>query len=212
MTLPRSGRPLSAPRPASHQPVGGGAGPRSRPAALAALLGLLCLVAAGQVAGAAPAAAHDYLVSTTPASGAATDASPPQVSLTFNEAVNTRFSTVQVTGPSGGLWQDGGPQVLGTTVTQRLRPLGPAGPYRVTWRVVSADGHPVDGAFSFTLRTAGSGTPASSAAQPVAPAAGQSSSSSWVPLTGALVAVALLLAGAAAWVARRRSREDVRRG
>ena len=203
--MPTSGRPLPASPSARHRQ----ADPRSRLAVLAVLLGLLCLVGVGQVAGAAPAAAHDYLVSTTPASGATADASPPQVSLTFNEAVNTRFSTVQVTGPSGGAWQDGGPQVLGTTVTQRLRPLGPAGAYRVAWRVVSADGHPVDGTFSFTLRTAGSGTPASSAAQPVAPAAGQSSSSSWLPLAGGLVAVAVLLAGAAGLVARRRTREGV---
>jgi LPXTG-motif cell wall-anchored protein len=204
MPLPTPRGAVAASRSVSREPGGGGAGARSRPAALVSLLlGLLGLVLAGQVAGAAPAAAHDYLVATNPAGGGAAATSPRQVSLTFNEAVNTRFAVVQVTGPSGGLWQDGGPHVLGTTVTQPLRPLGPAGPYRVTWRVVSADGHPVDGTFSFTLRTAGSGTPAPSAAQPAAPAAG-TSSSSWLPLAGGLVAVALLLAAAAALLARRR--------
>jgi methionine-rich copper-binding protein CopC len=169
---------------------------------------LLALVLSGQVATAVPASAHDYLVSTSPEIDGTADTAPPRVTLTFNEAVNTRFSTVQVTGPTGGVWQAGAPQVLGATVTQRLLPLGPAGPYRVTWRVVSADGHPIGGTFDFTLRTAGTGTPA--AAAPGGSDAGatprEASSSSWLPLAGGLVLVALLLAGAAAALARRGSR------
>src|SRR4051794_2773568 len=212
MPLRTCGRPLQVPRPAPHRLVGGGAGPgRRAPGLLAVLVSLLAVAFAGQVAAAAPAAAHDYLVSTSPTSGGSGASSPRQVTLTFNEAVNTRFSAVQVTGPSGGLWQDGAPQVLGATVTQALRPLGPAGGYTVTWRVVSADGHPVDGTFSFTLQAAGNGTPASSA-QGGGPTTDAPSSSGWVPLAGGLVAVTLLLAAAAAALARRRTRASVQHG
>jgi methionine-rich copper-binding protein CopC len=175
---------------------------------VALLVALLALVLSGQVATAVPASAHDYLVSTSPEIDGTADTAPPRVTLTFNEAVNTRFSTVQVTGPTGGVWQNGSPEVLGATVTQRLLPLGPAGPYRVTWRVVSADGHPIGGTFAFTLRTAGTGTPAVAApgGSDAGAAPRDASSGSWLPLAGGFVFLALLLAGAAAALARRGSR------
>ena len=172
--------------------------------ALRLVVAVLALLAC-QLAVAGQASAHDYLVSTSPATGGLADTSPQQVSLTFNEAVNRRFSTVRVTGPQGGVWQSGAPSVLGATVTQRLLPLGPAGPYQVTWRVVSADGHPIGGSFAFTLRTAGTGTPAATGAGAPADTSGASSGSSWVPLAAALVVVALLLAAAAAALSRRRA-------
>jgi copper resistance protein C len=194
---PAEALPLAAPGP--HR----GAWTGSRPARwLPGVLSLLLLVL-GQVAAAGPASAHDYLISTSPVSGATADASPPRVTLTFNEPVNTRFSTVEVTGPSGGLWQNGASTVLGATVTQPLRTLGPAGPYRVTWRVVSADGHPVDGTFTFTLRTAGNGTPAAAAPGGGTGDAG-SGSGDWVPLAATLAVLALLLGGASAALTRRR--------
>jgi methionine-rich copper-binding protein CopC len=175
---------------------------------LALLVALFTLALAGQVASAVPASAHDYLVSTSPAADGTADASPPRVTLTFNEAVNTRFSTVQVTGPQGGVWQTGSPEVVGATVNQRLLPLGPAGAYRVTWRVVSADGHPVGGTFAFTLRTAGTGTPAAAApgGSDAGSTAGAGSASDWLPLAGGLVLLAVVLAGAAAMLARRGGR------
>jgi LPXTG-motif cell wall-anchored protein len=176
------------------------------------MLATLALLLAAQVAGGGPASAHDYLISTTPGAGGRVASSPAQVTLTFNEAVNTRFSTVAVTGPKGGAWQSGAPQVLGGTVTQPLRTLGPAGPYRVTWRVVSADGHPVGGAFTFKLTTAGNGTPASAAPVNSTGPAGPTSSTNWVPLAGGLVVVALLLALAAVFLARRRTADEPSRG
>jgi copper resistance protein C len=203
---------LSRP-PALRHVAGSGRRPPSRllgsllGSLLGLLLPLLTLVLVGQVAAAGSASAHDYLVATSPAADGTADAAPRRVTLTFNEAVNTRFSTVRVTGPSGGVWQDGAPEVVGATVTQRLLPLGPAGPYEVTWRVVSADGHPIGGSFSFTVRTGGTGTPAATdSASGAAVGADQGSGGSWVPLAAGLVVITLLLAGAAAALARRGGR------
>jgi methionine-rich copper-binding protein CopC len=123
----------------------------------AALLGALALPLLVVLAG--PASAHTALVSTSPADGAQAAVPPAAVVLVFDQPVSTRLSTVQVTGPEGGTWQAGPAGVLGGTVTQPLVELGPAGTYRVAWRVVAPDGHPVTGTSSFTLGTAGTGTP-----------------------------------------------------
>jgi copper resistance protein C len=179
---------------------------------LATVFAALALLLAAQVAGGGPASAHDYLISTSPGDGGSVATSPARVTLTFNEAVSTRFSTVLVTGPKGGSWQSGAPDILGATVNQPLRKLGPAGPYQVTWRVVSADGHPVGGSFSFTLTTAGNGTPAAGPAPDAAGAPRTASSTSWLPLAGGLAVVAALLAAAAAVLSRRRSGAVAERG
>ncbi len=75
-------------------------------------------------------------------------------------------------GPDGKAWQDGEVTTSGPTVSVDVAPLGPAGRYQVGYRVVSGDGHPVQGAVRFTLTKAGPGTP------PPQPAGG-------VPATGA---------------------------
>ncbi|MGV8966506.1 MAG: copper resistance CopC family protein [Cellulomonas sp.] len=165
-------------------------------------LGFLSLVLVASVAGAAPASAHSQLVSATPASGAELEASPGLVTLTFNEPVRDKYSVVQVTGPEGGSWQVGGLTQVGSTISQELGPLGPAGVYTVDWRVVSADGHPVVGTFTFTLTTAGDGKP--QAAPGSTPAAG--AGVSWWAMVGGFAIVALLLATGSIAVARRQGR------
>ena len=117
-----------------------------------AVTALVCLslLLVGQAAGAVPASAHTFLVSSTPADGAAQDPAPTEVSLTFSEAVSSELSQVVVTGPDGESSQDGAPIVDAATVTQPLLPVGAPGEYEVAWRVVASDGHPISGAFSFT--------------------------------------------------------------
>jgi hypothetical protein len=113
------------------------------------LVGCLLL----QVARPAPAAAHNYLVSSTPSDGAVLDAAPSEVTLEFNGPVGQKFATVVVAGPDGTTVQSGAPRVVGGTVTQRVRPLEQSGTYRIAWRVVSSDGHPISGTLEFRLRT-----------------------------------------------------------
>ena len=125
------------------------------PVLVTAVILVGCVVT--QVARPAPAQAHNSLVSSTPTDGAKLGQGPAAVTLTFDEPVGRRFGLVVVSGPDGGKYQQGGLRVTGVTATQALRPLGPAGTYRVAWRVVSADGHPVSGSFSFRLEVAGAG-------------------------------------------------------
>lgn len=171
----------------------------------AMVLGFLVLVLVGSVAGAPPALAHSQLVSATPIDGAELDSSPGLVTLTFNEPVREKYSAVQVTGPEGGTWQVGELTQSASTLSQELGPLGPAGVYTVDWRAVSGDGHPVAGTFTFTLTTAGDGTPQAAPGTETTLGSGVS----WWAVAGGLAALALLLAAGSVTVARRQRRERV---
>lgn len=162
------------------------------------------LVAAAALAAlpAAPAQAHDSLVSSSPASGATVRTPPRAVTLTFDEPVLDYADTTVliVTGPGGERrhFETACARVDGRSVTAPVA-LGGSGRYTVTWRVVSADGHPVADSFAFTLdrppgttATAGSARgPACGAgtasAGPVTGSAGSSSSVS--PVVWALLGV-----------------------
>jgi copper resistance protein C len=163
------------------------------------LAGLALLLGAG------PALAHSRLQSSNPSNGASLDTAPQQVSLTFNEEMTPGFSTITVVGPDGTHYETGDVAADGGTVSRSVLPLGPAGQYKIGYRVVSADGHPVSGEVSFTLTTAGQGAaapaPATSAptAAPVAapapapaaaaPADGDGGSPVWPWIVGAVVLV-----------------------
>jgi hypothetical protein len=148
----------------------------------------------GLLGAAAPAFAHSQLVGSAPADGANLDAGPPQISLTFNEDMPPGFDVVTVVGPDGKVWQNGEVTTSGTTVSVPLAALGPAGHYQVAYRVVSADGHPVQGSTGFTLTKAGTGTapaqPAPTAgAAASAPSDGGGGAPIWPWIVGAVVLV-----------------------
>ena len=114
-------------------------------AALAVLFALLF---------ASPAAAHAELVDVSPASGAQLERPPSEVRLTFTESVNLITDGIRLLDEDGASVPTPAPTATGHTVTWPMPPDLPDGPYIVTWRVVSADGHPVSGAFSFGVGTA----------------------------------------------------------
>ena len=118
---------------------------RAARAALAAVSLGLVVVAAW----AAPAAAHASLISVDPPDGARLDESPDVVSLTFSESVSADLGGVQVLDSQGSQVQEGAARVDGTTVEVDLAPDLPDGTYVISYRVVSADGHPVRGASVF---------------------------------------------------------------
>lgn len=112
------------------------------------------LVVASAAALALPAAAlgHASLVRTVPEASRTLNAPPRELTLTYTEAVDARFSIVSVTDVDGSQVTTARPRHgagLDTLVTP-LRRL-PSGWYLVFWRVVSADGHPVRGAFTFAV-------------------------------------------------------------
>lgn len=179
---------------------------------VAAIAGILALVAA-------PAQAHDALLSSEPADGAVLTAPPTQVVLTFASPQAEIGAEVVVTGPDGAAWSDGAAAVAGVTVTQALQRGLPSGEYAVLWRSVAADGHPVDGALAFTLDlpvtpTTPSAAPASVASPPVAtpaqtladaPEDPTDAVASRVPWLAAGALFAIVTGFALVWLSRRRS-------
>jgi copper resistance protein C len=114
-----------------------------------ALIGAI-VVASGALF-AAPASAHTELLSSTPARGAGVT-SPTEVRLVFSEHV-TR-AKVQVRDAKGGRHQIGTAQIEGATVTQKVATGLTAGAYTLDYRVVSADGHPVQDSLPFSITDA----------------------------------------------------------
>lgn len=118
---------------------------------LAAVPVLACLLLLG-VAG--RAAAHAALLSSSPADGAVVAAAPREVVLTFGEAVSVPPEGVRVLGPAGLRVDDRRPGHAGgdgRTARVGLAPRLAEGTYVVSWRVVSADSHPVSGGFTFSV-------------------------------------------------------------
>ena len=113
------------------------------------LLLLLSLVVAAVVATAAPAAAHAELSGTEPPAGAQLETSPEAVVLTFTEPVEAETGAVQVFDGDGDRVDDGDVQGDGSAV--RLPVDLDDGGYVVTYRVVSVDGHPISGGFTFRV-------------------------------------------------------------
>lgn len=178
-------------------------------AVTAAGLGAALLVGPGVGA----AQAHDVLASTTPAAGATVGVLPDEVVLHFEEPAQALGTVVAVRGPAGDA-TDGRAELIDTDVVQPLRSGSPAGAYTVDWRVVSADGHVVQGTFAFTARAASTGTasPLPAAVRAYVPSAAGSSTPGVVraaAVVGGLVVLAVLLAVLLRRRGTRPTRDDV---
>jgi copper transport protein len=113
------------------------------------------VLGAGVVLGFAPPAfAHAQLTSTEPVGGTAVATSPANVVLHFGENVEMPLGSIRVfESPSGKQVETGAaehPGGQGNAVSVKLPKLD-KGTYIVTWRVTSADSHPVHGAFTFIV-------------------------------------------------------------
>jgi len=116
------------------------------------LLALLLAVAGVLLGGAAPASAHAALTGSDPAQGAVVAKAPTQVSLTFSEQVALSDGSLRVLDPKGRRVDTGkAVNPSGTTYGVKVRPGLSDGTYTVTYQVVSADSHPVSGAFTFSI-------------------------------------------------------------
>jgi methionine-rich copper-binding protein CopC len=107
------------------------------------------------------ASAHDALVSSSPAADESVETVPSELTLTFSaKLIDGEGATeVVVTAPDGSSITDGAATVDGAVVTQPLQGSGPAGEYHVIWKVVSSDGHPTSGEYSFTVTVGDDATP-----------------------------------------------------
>ncbi|MER7693522.1 copper resistance protein CopC [Streptomyces sp. NPDC097610] len=116
------------------------------------MLLLLLAVIGAVLAGAAPASAHAALTGSDPQQGAVVSRAPTQVSLTFSEKVAMSDGSVRVLDPQGKRVDTGKATDLGgTTYGVKLHSGLPNGTFTVTYQVVSADSHPVSGAFTFSV-------------------------------------------------------------
>ncbi|CAM3549457.1 copper resistance CopC family protein [Isoptericola cucumis] len=118
--------------------------------ALAALTALGTATLA-MLATAPAASAHDELLSSKPADGQVATEVPAAVELTFSADLILTGVEIVVTNSGGKQVPTGSVGVSGSEVTTPLPSDLASGDYDVTWRVVSSDGHPIDGSFSFTL-------------------------------------------------------------
>ncbi len=120
----------------------------------ATALGALVVVAS--VLGlAAPAQAHNYLVSSNPTEGATLTELPAEFSVTTNGPLLSLDGSVagfalEVTDADGLYYGTGCVAVAGSTLSEPAAPLGAAGDYTMLWQLVSADGHTVSGQVKFT--------------------------------------------------------------
>ncbi|MFF9069369.1 copper resistance CopC/CopD family protein [Streptomyces sp. NPDC014891] len=123
--------------------------------ALARLLILAAALLGTLLAGAAPASAHAALTASDPKDGAVVATAPKEVNLTFSEQVAMSTDSIRVLDPAGRRADTG--EILdlcsGSIVRYgvALRAGLPDGTYTVAWQAVSADSHPVAGAFTFSI-------------------------------------------------------------
>ncbi|MFD3512624.1 copper resistance protein CopC [Streptomyces sp. NPDC058657] len=119
--------------------------------AAAVLLGALLAL----LAGATPAAAHAALTDSNPKDGAVLATAPKNVTLNFSEQIALGDDAIRVLDPSGKRADTGETLDLcsGNVIQYGIALHGglPDGTYTVAWQAVSADSHPISGAFTFSI-------------------------------------------------------------
>ena len=170
---------------------------RRRPRLVVTLAATLLAVALAPAA----ASAHALLEGTSPQRGATLAQQPRTVTLRFSESVEGNFGAVRVFDASARRVDDGHtihPGGQGSQLAVGLQPGLPHGTYVATYRVISADSHPVSGGLVFSV-----GKPGAAAAPTVSDLIGKAGAG---PVTQAAfglargldyLATALLLGGLA---------------
>jgi len=158
----------------------------------AALVLVLALVAF--LGTAIPAQAHADLLLSTPEDGAVLTAAPAEVVLTFSEELLPDTVVVSVADESGMAVRVLSLEVVGADVIVTWPPGMTGTQYDVNYRVVSQDGHPIEGTVAFTVEAASpsasspatappsASSPATASPSASSPAAAPSSASA-VPVT-----------------------------
>ena len=124
------------------------------------LLGMLGVLAAPP----GPAAAHAAPVGSTPAAGSVVGSSPTEITVTFSEPVSPVSGRVRVLAPDGEVIS-GTATVSGTVLRVPVRRAAqPLGTYLISFRVISADSHPVGGAVTFSVGAPSARPPAETGA------------------------------------------------
>jgi methionine-rich copper-binding protein CopC len=167
------------------------------------------------LAPASPAAAHNSLQAANPARDARLSTPPKQITLTFLQRLDPAFTTIVLSDADQRKIPTGEPAVTGAMGTVPISQPLANGSYTVAYRVVSTDGHPVQGSYSFTVADptasaapdmAASGAAGAGATSPASPSQAASSHGSGGPGPVLLVAGGFALIAAVAGVVGLRRR------
>ena len=112
------------------------------------------LVAVLTLAGAGAAFGHGDLATSNPAAGTTVKTAPTEVSITFTEEVEPRFSGIEVQDAQGQRVDQGETHAApdnAKVLSVGLKPLAP-GTYKVIWHNTSVDSHKEKGSFEFTVQ------------------------------------------------------------
>jgi methionine-rich copper-binding protein CopC len=184
-----------------------------------AVLASLFLFSTGLIGGALPASAHADLVSTDPVDGSVLESAPELITLSFNSNLLKSMAELAVSNSAGELI----PGIVAESVQATASALWPADlpgdTYTIAYRIVSEDGHPVTGSFSFSypdsvtdpqVTAMETPSPENSAVEPTSTSSGSAGSESksesgamlgWVL---GFIALALIVVGYFIW--RKRSK------
>jgi methionine-rich copper-binding protein CopC len=133
-----------------------------------AFFAALLLLSTSFISGAVPASAHADLVSTDPVDGAVLQSAPESITLSFNSKILDDMAELAVTNSVGELVTGIIAESAQTTATA-LWPVDlPGDTYKVAYRIVSEDGHPITGSFSFSYPASETTSPSDSVADSTA--------------------------------------------
>ncbi len=126
--------------------------------ALRRLIGVV-LAVVGVLALPSTASAHAVLESSTPSANSVVESSPPQIVLDYDEDVEAALASIQVFDADRQRIELGAPGAGDdSSIVVATMPSLDDGLYAVIWRVTSADGHVIDGAFSFQVGSGSTGS------------------------------------------------------
>ncbi|HKE67166.1 MAG TPA: copper resistance protein CopC [Micromonosporaceae bacterium] len=143
MSVPNTGSPT--------MPVPVRAARSRRARALALLVGVVAGLFGVFAFPAGAAQAHAALIRTVPAQGSIVLTAPSEIVITFSEVVQPVPSRITVISPEGKRIESGPPRVVGDDMHIPVRTDVPGGTYLVSYRVISADSHPVGGGFTYSV-------------------------------------------------------------
>jgi copper transport protein len=121
---------------------------RKRVFAVLALLGAWAVLA---ISGATPALAHATVAGSDPAESSRLQAVPSKVTMTFSEDVTLSGGYLKVVDSKSNIVSEGTAKADGRSVTVGMKPKLPDGSYIVSYRITSADSHPIGGAYAFVV-------------------------------------------------------------
>lgn len=122
----------------------------------AILVGLVTAVAL--LLGASTASAHDTVIGTAPGDGETLTTAPTQVTVETSAVPQSIGSRMVITASDGTVLFDGEPTISDRVASVEL-PAVANDSYQVAWRLVSSDGHPIDGTFGFVVDDPAAVTP-----------------------------------------------------